>query len=68
MCADEVEADRDGCPSPHPKGPCGHFLRKVIPGPEKERGTYCCDTCNRHYQEHEISMQVEQASVPTFSI
>lgn len=52
MDAREVRADQTGsgqlpCDERH----YGRFLRKVLPGPEREKGAYCCDTCGCYFDE-----------------
>jgi hypothetical protein len=52
MNAQEVRADVTGDGSPV----CDErhylrFLRKVLPGPERTKGTYTCDVCGAYFDE-----------------
>lgn len=62
MDAQEVRADESGsnvaeCDEAH----YVRFLRKVLPGPERTKGKWCCDRCGKYFDEGMADVKEESA-------
>ena len=73
MNADEVRGDVYGDGSPTMREPCeeGHytrFLYRILPGPERAKGSHVCLVCGQYFELSDLGIKVKIEHASDYAI